>query len=43
MYERKTPEPPTCPNNPSVACRVQVFCDKCGWNPEVEKRRIKNA
>lgn len=27
-----------CPHNPEVLCTVPD-CDKCGWNPEVEKKR----
>ena len=38
-YEKKRPEPPTCPYNSGVVCRVQMFCEKCNWNPEVEKKR----
>lgn len=37
MYERKTPEPPACPYNSGVVCRVQLFCEKCNWNPEKKK------
>lgn len=39
MYERKKPEPPACPHNPGVVCRGQKGCDRCGWSPEVEKKR----
>lgn len=27
-----------CPHNPEVLC-TDPDCDKCGWNPEVEKKR----
>lgn len=27
-----------CPHNVGVLCAYQE-CDKCGWNPEVEKKR----
>ena len=33
MYIRKTPRPASCQFNDGVACRVQLFCDKCNWNP----------
>lgn len=29
----------TCPNNHHVICTDRYYCYKCGWNPEVEKRR----
>ena len=29
-----------CPYNEGVACEHRV-CTKCGWNPEVLKKRIK--
>jgi hypothetical protein len=30
-----------CPYNKSVECSFRK-CDKCGWNPEVAERRIKD-
>lgn len=29
----------TCPYNQYVCCQEQK-CDKCGWNPKVEKARM---
>lgn len=32
----------TCPHNAGVDCLPsQKCCDRCGWNPEVEKDRLK--
>ena len=31
----------SCPNNPEVACMHPDRCEKCGWNPVVAARRLK--
>ena len=31
-----------CKNNCWVRCRNKTKCEKCGWNPEVAKKRIEN-
>ena len=37
---KKLPEPPSCIYNPGVTCFPKNrVCDKCGWNPTVEKKR----
>lgn len=28
-----------CPYNGGVVCVVQLFCDRCGWNPKVAEER----
>jgi hypothetical protein len=33
------PKDERCPFNEGVVCPVQLFCEKCGWNPEVAKER----
>ena len=38
MDEKKNPHP--CPFNSCVVCVVQLFCDHCGWNPDVAKERL---
>lgn len=30
-----------CPHNDGIICDGIAECDGCGWNPEVEKRRIQ--
>ena len=46
-YIKKKPDFPKCTYNPGVCCHPAVKkCDKCGWNPAVEKARnakIKNS
>lgn len=37
--EIKNPAP--CPFNGAVVCQVQMFCDRCGWNPEVAAERLR--
>ena len=37
---KKLPESPSCIYNHGVTCFPQNrACEKCGWNPEVEKKR----
>lgn len=31
----------TCPFNEGVVCTVQLFCDRCGWNPKVAEERTE--
>lgn len=41
-YNRKNPEPPTCPNHKNVVCDPNNrFCDRCGWNDEVARARLE--
>lgn len=54
-YTRRRPGDPHCPFNWPILCTshngrsfedLPECCSKCGWNPEVEKRRkevIRNA
>lgn len=36
----KKPDFPKCPHNEGVCCHPVVNkCDRCGWNPAVEKAR----
>ena len=30
-----------CPFNGAVVCADRNGCDRCGWNPDVEKKRKK--
>lgn len=30
----------TCPHNSGVACSEKGACSKCGWNPDVSKKRL---
>ena len=40
MYECKLPKAPGCPHNEGVACALKrKVCHRCGWNPQVAKRR----
>lgn len=40
MYECKLPKVPGCPHNEGVACGLKrKICHRCGWNPEVAKKR----
>ena len=40
MYQRKEPKGPGCVHNDGVACTLKrKICHRCGWNPEVAKRR----
>ena len=32
----------SCCFNKLVECRSQTNCERCGWNPEVSKKRIKH-
>ena len=32
--------PVPCPYNEEVLCSNTDYCETCGWNPEVEARRI---
>ena len=34
------PKPVECPHNEGVMCAHTADCENCGWNPEVEARRI---
>jgi hypothetical protein len=38
MEDNKNPHP--CPFNGAVVCVVQIFCDRCGWNPKVAEERL---
>ena len=40
-YTKKEQATPRCRFNDGVSCGEQDRCDKCGWNPEVHKERIK--
>lgn len=33
--------PKPCPNNDRVSCTDKTKCGKCGWNPEVAERRLR--
>lgn len=35
------PAPVPCPNNENVFCSHTADCETCGWNPEVEARRMR--
>ena len=37
------PKKQPCPHNAFVGCMYPSQCDRCGWNPVVEKKRQKKA
>lgn len=39
-YPRWQPGSP-CPNNEAILCPDVTKCNKCGWNPEVIEKRMK--
>lgn len=38
-YHRYKPGTP-CPNNDAVICSDHSQCSRCGWDPEVAKKRL---
>lgn len=34
--------PKPCPNNDRVSCADATQCGKCGWNPRVAERRLRD-
>lgn len=44
MYRKiasKNPKPTQCPHNDGCRC-IEQKCDRCGWNPSVDKQRRAN-
>lgn len=35
-------KPTKCPNNDRVSCTDDTQCGKCGWNPRVAARRLRD-
>lgn len=33
--------PKPCPNNGAVICPDHSKCNKCGWDPDVAKKRLE--
>lgn len=38
---QEIPKELQCPFNAWVKCQKKSKCQKCGWNPKVEKERLK--